>query len=105
MHTKTSTILFRKKSLSILFSMILLSVNMIVFAQQKKITGTVKNPADDKGIPGANVQVKGTTRGASTNDNGEFTISASENETLVISTIGFQTREIKVGNQTNVQIL
>ena len=93
--------------LRLLGTVLLLMVNMALFAQQKKITGTVTNPNDNKPIPDVNVQVKGTSRGTTSNEKGEFSINAAENETLVFSAIGFQVREVKLGKQDrlNVQLL
>ena len=70
---------------------------------KKKITGIV---VDDSGLPviGAGVIVKGTTRGASTGIDGEFSLEASEKETLVFSSIGYDSVEIVVGNQTEINV-
>ncbi|MBB1285740.1 TonB-dependent receptor [Flavisolibacter sp. BT320] len=56
---------------------------------------------DDKNQPlnGASVTVKGTATGTTTNENGEYQISAPANGTLVISSIGFPTKEIPVSGQ------
>jgi TonB-linked SusC/RagA family outer membrane protein len=56
---------------------------------------------DDKNQPvvRASVTVKGTANGTTTNDNGEYQISAPSNGTLVISSVGFPAREIPVGGQ------
>src|SRR5579863_9197644 len=57
-----------------------------------QITGTI---VDNNGNPisGVTVQVKGTKRGATTDAAGRFSIEATKGETLVISIIGFQTKE------------
>lgn len=70
---------------------------------KKKITGVV---VDDAGLPviGAGVVIKGTTRGASTGIDGEFSLEASAKETLVFSSIGYDTVEILVGNQTEINV-
>lgn len=59
------------------------------------ITGTVKD-AKGGAIPGASITVKGTTRVTSSNNLGVFSIDAQAGETLVISSIGFTTREVAV---------
>ena len=70
---------------------------------KKKINGVV---VDDAGLPviGAGVVIKGTTRGASTGIDGEFSLEASAKETLVFSSIGYDTVEILVGNQTEINV-
>ena len=49
-------------------------------------------------LPGASVLIKGTTIGTQTDYDGEFTINASPDDVLVISYVGFETIEVKVGN-------
>jgi TonB-dependent SusC/RagA subfamily outer membrane receptor len=72
-------------------------------AQEKKITGRITT---DAGAPIANasVQVKGTSNGATTNENGEFTLTASKGAVLVVSNIGFTQKEITVGDGTTVNL-
>ncbi len=72
------------------------------FAQS--ITGTVKARNNDV-IPGASILIKGTTKGTTANADGAFTISAQANQTLVISSIGYQSKELIVGNKNNVTII
>jgi len=68
-----------------------------------QIKGTV---TDDKGapLPGASVIIKGRSKGVITNNNGEFSIDTQSGDVLVVSFIGFQTQEIKIGSQTNIEI-
>ncbi|MDR2969334.1 MAG: TonB-dependent receptor [Tannerellaceae bacterium] len=62
---------------------------------------------DSRGEPviGANVSVKGTTTGNITNIDGEFTLSVPQGATLVVSYIGYITREIVVNSQTSLRIV
>jgi len=69
-------------------------------AQEKTITGTVKNSGDASPLVRATVQVKGTSTGTTTDDKGSFTIRANENQTLVVSAVGFSPVEKRIGNQT-----
>ena len=70
--------------------------------QAKKITGTV---VDSEGpIIGATVMEKGTSNGAVTDLDGNFTINAKPGATLVISYIGYKTKEVKVGNQASISV-
>jgi hypothetical protein len=68
-----------------------------------QIQGTI---VDNNGNPisGVTVQVKGTKRGATTDAGGRFSIEAARGETLVISIIGFQTKEVKVGEETTLSL-
>jgi TonB-linked SusC/RagA family outer membrane protein len=62
-----------------------------------KIEGQV---LDDKGapLPGVNITIKGASAGVATDGDGNFSIEAVENSTLVFSFIGYVTREIAVKN-------
>lgn len=57
------------------------------------------------GLPGVNVVVKGTTNGAQTDANGNFTLNVPENATLVFSFIGYTTQEIVLNGRTSVNVI
>ncbi|UBD59851.1 TonB-dependent receptor [Parabacteroides merdae] len=71
---------------------------------RKKITGVVR---DQKGEPiiGANVFEKGTTNGTVTDIDGKYSLEVSMGSLLQISYIGYDSKEIKVGNSDVVNIL
>ncbi|MFW2375850.1 MAG: carboxypeptidase-like regulatory domain-containing protein, partial [Cellulophaga baltica] len=70
---------------------------------QSEVKGTVK---DGDGIPlaGANIVVKGSTNGTTTDFDGNYTIEAPSDGTLVFSYIGFETKEKKIGGQTTINV-
>jgi TonB-linked SusC/RagA family outer membrane protein len=72
------------------------------FAQTRQITGTVT--ADGSPVPGASVVIKGTSTGTTTDANGNFRLTVSNNTTLTISFIGYDTRDIKVGSENNIKV-
>lgn len=77
----------------------------ISFAQQREITGTVK---DNKGQPVANasVLVKGSNTGTATDASGHFAITANGSKpVLVISSVGYKNREFTVGKSNNLEIV
>jgi TonB-dependent starch-binding outer membrane protein SusC len=74
------------------------------YAQERVVTGTIKDAAG-VGLPGANVLVKGTTNGTTTNADGNFSINAAAGNVLVVSFIGYSTQEIVVGNQTTFDVV
>ena len=78
-----------------LIGMFTLSVGL---AQQKSISGTI---LDETGgpLPGATVLVEGTNRGVTTDFDGNFSIQASEGETLIVSYVGYADQSIPVGSQ------
>lgn len=72
-------------------------------AQQKTITGTVTSEADGMKLPGVNVIVKGTSNGASTDFDGNYSINVNGNDAVLsFSYIGYVTKSIKVGNSTTI---
>lgn len=73
-------------------------------AQQREISGTVIDENGEE-LLGATVQVKGTTRGAQTGINGEYTVFASRGEILVFSYIGYKTLEVTVTDQTEINVV
>ncbi|RRA99196.1 SusC/RagA family TonB-linked outer membrane protein [Larkinella rosea] len=73
-------------------------------AQDRKVTGTVLSGKDQIPIAGASVLIKNTTLGTNTDANGKFSINAPANATLVFSSIGFQGREVPIGNQTVLNV-
>lgn len=90
-----------------LFLTVLLAVFAICnsFAQGRTVSGTVTAADEGTAIPGANVIIKGTSRGTVTDVDGKFSITVSDNaETLVISSIGYASQEIVVGDRTNFSV-
>lgn len=71
-----------------------------VIAQQTS-RGTLRSPAGEP-LAGATVTVKGTNRSVTTDSSGRFTIDVPIGSTLVVSSVGFQEREISVtGSEIN----
>ena len=68
----------------------------------KKITGTVVDAAGP--VIGASVVEKGSSNGVITDFDGNFTINVKPGATIVISYVGYETQEIKVGNQSAFNI-
>ncbi|WP_319811412.1 TonB-dependent receptor [Polaribacter sp. PL03] len=71
---------------------------------QQKITGTV---SDESGpVPGVSVQVKGSTTGVATDFDGNYSISVTDtNSILVFSSIGYKSKEVLVGNRTTINVV
>jgi TonB-dependent starch-binding outer membrane protein SusC len=96
-----------KKSYSNPIRGVLITVVMMLVATftyaQNKVSGKIGDSAGN-GIPGVSILVKGTKSGATTDANGSFSVNAAANSTLVISSIGFKTQEVAVGNQSNVNV-
>lgn len=95
--TKTKT----SKLLSLLF---LLIVPFSLMAQNKSVTGVVK---DSKGEPVANVTVlvKGGKTGVATNASGTFTISVAPGATLLFTAVNFEPASLKVGAENSYTVV
>ena len=74
----------------------------LIYAQQT-VSGTV---VDNTGapLPGANVVVKGTNNGTQTDFDGNFSISAAGDATLVISYIGFTAQEVAIDGRSQISV-
>jgi len=86
--------------LTLLFALIV----QFSFAQEKMVTGTVTTESDGLPLPGANVIVKGTTRGVQTDFDGNYSIEVTTGEVLVFSYIGMKTTEIIVGAGNTINV-
>lgn len=71
--------------------------------EQLQVSGTITSP-DGLPVAFANVIVKGTSVGTTADFDGNYTITAASNATLVFSNVGFKTQEIPVNNQTTINI-
>lgn len=74
------------------------------YAQEKNVTGTVKDVSNIP-LPGVNVLIKNTTRGAQTDFDGNFSISAKPGEVLVISFVGMKTTEITIDAKSSYNVV
>ncbi len=90
------------RKLLLLLSICLFATGL--WAQNRVITGKV---LDGKGspIPGASIQVKGTTTGTSANVEGNFSITVSSSaRTLVISNVNFASQEVAITGKSSVAV-
>lgn len=78
----------------------------ITFQAQEMIVGQVTDASTGETLPGVNVVVKGTATGTSTNNNGRYELEVpSLQDTLVFSFVGFQTQEVPINGQTEIDVL
>lgn len=88
----------------VLFLLLGLFTSVIAYSQQISVKGIVKDQIGEPVI-GANVLVRGTTNGVITNVNGEFILSASKSDVLVVSFVGYTTQEIPVSEKQMTIVL
>jgi TonB-linked SusC/RagA family outer membrane protein len=91
--------------MKVLFSVMLLTFCMLASAQNRSVSGVITDDRNDP-LPGVNIYVKGTSIGVTSDANGKYSISvpAPTNAVLVISFLGFQEEEIKLGDKSVVDV-
>ncbi len=92
----------KKKPTLILFTLLLLYQGL-AFSQAPSVTGKVTDQASN-GLPGVNILVSGTNRGTTTDANGNYTIAAATDASLIFSYIGYESQTILVGDRSVVNL-
>ncbi|HCL05582.1 MAG TPA: hypothetical protein DHW64_06305 [Chitinophagaceae bacterium] len=88
-----------------LFMLMLLFFTCIAAQAQVKITGKILNKKTNTPVAGVAVVEKGGTNGTESLENGTFSLNVKNgNATLVISSLGFASQEIKLAGKTNVEV-
>jgi TonB-linked SusC/RagA family outer membrane protein len=82
---------------------LMLTLSWVAFGQDRKVAGTVSD-AKGGGIPGVSVVIKGTTTGTTTDVNGAFSLNVKGNADLVVSSVGYKTVNVSLGNRSSVAI-
>ncbi|NCW11807.1 MAG: SusC/RagA family TonB-linked outer membrane protein [Chitinophagia bacterium] len=92
----------QKKGVCILLLMLFLGAS-VANAQQKQISGKVVS-TDNAPLSNVSVVVKGTRTSTSTDNNGSFSITAGANQTLTFSLVGYDSKDVRVGNSTTLNV-
>jgi TonB-dependent starch-binding outer membrane protein SusC len=100
----------RKNRLITALKVFLLFITIISWTtahtQTRALTGTVTDSDTKETLPGATIQIKGTTNGTTSDINGKYTVQISgPSAILLVSFIGYEDKEIIVENQTVINIL
>ena len=83
---------------------LLLSVWMNLAWSQQRIVGTVTSQEDKAPLSGVSVTVKGKGTGTQTNADGRFTLDVSKGDVLIVSYVGYASREITVGAANTLDV-
>lgn len=87
-----------------LVAAVMLLWSLHVSAQDRRLTGKITGP--DGPLPGANVVLKGTQTGTSTDAEGNYSLPIrGANPIIVISAIGYKTQEVEIGNRSTADVL
>lgn len=82
---------------------VLLLLPGLLSAQEKTVTGTVKDEAGNP-VPAATVSVKNKTAQTLTAEDGSFSIRVTPQDVLVITSVNYETQEITVGGNDNLAV-
>ncbi|ALW85473.1 SusC/RagA family TonB-linked outer membrane protein [Hymenobacter sedentarius] len=86
-----------------LFSLLALCLFAMPAWAQQAISGRVLS-SDGGGLPGATILERGTTNGTSSGADGSFSLTVKPNATLVISSVGYTSQNVAVGNQSTITV-
>ena len=102
---KRKTLLFKTWKFEALIMLGVLFCFPVWSQAQTMITGTVKD-SNAEPMPGVNIIVKGTTTGTTTDNEGKYSLSVSEeNSILVFSAIGSTSQEVSVSGRSSIDIV
>jgi len=87
------------------FLYLLFTAGQYASAQDRRVSGRITSGTDNNAVPGASVLIKGTATGAVTDASGNFALnSRGTSDVLVISSVGYATQEVAVGNQSVINV-
>ncbi len=77
---------------------------VVAAGQKRTIKGII---TDDKGVPviGASILEKNTLNGTVTEIDGTYTMTLEKSDVIVVSCIGYATKEITIGNQSTIDVV
>jgi len=86
-------------------SLILVFCSFILWAQGRKVTGTVTKDGTSEALSSVTVSLKGSTTSTATNSLGQFTITVpANNSVLIFSSVGYRSSSVAVGAKTTLDI-
>src|SRR4051812_32969520 len=98
-------LLFRVKYVIASMLFMLLFAVQVTYAQKATVTGQVTDQLGGGPLANVSVIVKGTTNGVTTGTDGNFSIAVpNKNAVLVFTYVGYNVKEITVGNNTNINV-
>ncbi len=84
------------------FLLSFLSFNL--YSQSITVKGTVTDGDSNEGLPGVNIQIKGTSNGTTTDIDGNYSLQLNSENILIFSFIGYANQEIPVNNRTIIDV-
>ena len=83
--------------------LLILFLSVSAFAQTYEVSGTVID-SDNQPLPGVSVSVKGTTKGTTTDFDGNYSLQVNSGEVLVFTFVGFETQQVTLSGQSTVNV-
>lgn len=93
-----------RKLFTTFFSVVIVLFSFTASAQDISIKGTVTDQSNGESLIGVSVKVKGSSVGTTTDVNGNFSIKAPSNGTLVFTYLGFEEQQVPVSNRTTISV-
>lgn len=93
----------KQKLLKISVLLLFATFGITSYAQQRTVTGKVTDESQTP-LGGVSISVKGTNRGVSSNNLGEFDITVNTGETLRFTYMGYLSQELLIGNQIHLNV-
>ncbi|MEH0158199.1 SusC/RagA family TonB-linked outer membrane protein [Limibacter armeniacum] len=88
-----------------LFVLLLSLWSMAAWAQERSISGVIKDASDGSPVIGANVLIKGTTKGTITDFDGKFKLNVpSGTQVLTVTFVGYKQQEVQLGNKSIIEV-
>jgi TonB-linked SusC/RagA family outer membrane protein len=90
---------------SFLACLMFFSSNQVLAQNSQTVSGQVYDNTSKETLPGVNVLIKGTSTGTVTDIDGSYSITVpDENSVLIFSFVGYLAQEIRVGNQSQLDV-
>lgn len=86
------------------YCLVLLIAPIVLTAQSKKISGKVLSAEDNTPLQGVSIKIKGGTEATVSNAQGNFSISFLSGDSVIFSSIGFETLTVGIGDNSNMHI-
>ena len=93
-----------KTKFSRILALLMVFLAQLSFSQELVVSGKITD-ASGLPLPGASIVVKGTTNGTSTDFDGNYSIDVKTGQFLVISYVGYATKEVQVKTEKNINII
>lgn len=92
------------KKFKIFFTALAFLAGSLAFGQTLTVKGVVSDAANGEPIPFGAIQIKGTSTGASTDVNGNYSITVNKDAVLIFSYLGYAEQEVPVNGKSVINV-